>query len=143
MERSLERLANAGRERPNTIVVDAFLERTRRELESLATSAAELETTLPSRVGQAVREGVRSEAAPVGRQLAEVRGLVNQAVRRLQRIEGDLTAERFARVDDLDLLVDLVVSGWRTVDERLGRIEVTLESRTGATVHQLDERRSV
>ena len=40
--------------------------------------------------------------------LAEVRGLMNQLIRRLERVEGDLLAERHARVDDLALLVDLV-----------------------------------
>ncbi len=45
--------------------------------------------------------------------LAEIRGLLNQAIRRLERLEGDLLAERHARIDDLALLVDLVSSGWR------------------------------
>ena len=38
-------------------------------------------------------------------------------------MEGDLLAERHARVDDLALLVDLVSSGWRGVDVRLERLE--------------------
>ena len=32
---------------------------------------------------------------------------MNQVLRRLERLEGDLLAERHARVDDLALLVDL------------------------------------
>ena len=70
-----------------------------------------------------IRAGVRKEAGPVGRQLAEVRGLATQIARRLERLEAELTAERFARVDDLGLLVDLISSGWSSVDERLARIE--------------------
>ncbi len=49
--------------------------------------------------------------------------MLNQAIRRLERLEGDLLAERHARVDDLALLVDLVSSGWHGVDARLARIE--------------------
>ena len=44
---------------------------------------------------------------------------MNQLIRRLERIEGDLLAERHARVDDLALLVDLVSTGWRGVEQRL------------------------
>ena len=73
-----------------------------------------------------VREGVRAEAAPVSRQLAEVRGLANQTIRRLDRIEAKYVQERHARVDDLALLVDLIASSWRAADERLARIEDTL-----------------
>jgi hypothetical protein len=59
----------------------------------------------------------------VARNLAEIRGLLNQAIKRLERLEGDLLAERHARIDDLALLVDLVSSGWKGVDERLARLE--------------------
>ena len=68
---------------------------------------------LPEHVGAAVRDGLRAEVLPVARSLAEIRGSSNQAMRRLERLESDLLAERHARVDDLALLVDLVSSGWR------------------------------
>ena len=50
------------------------------------------------------RKAVREEAAPVARQLAEVRGLANQTNRRLE----------------------LITSGWKSVEERLARIEAQL-----------------
>ncbi len=81
---------------------------------------------LEEQIASAVREGVRSEAAPVGRHLAEVRGLSVRAGRQLERIEAALGAERNARVDDLSVLVELITAGWRTVDERLARIEELL-----------------
>lgn len=105
---------------------DAVLSRTRAQLEELAEAAASLEANLPEGVAHAVREGIRSESLPVARQLAETRGLTGQAIRRLERIETELAAERRARVDDLALLVDLVTSGWRSVDERLARLERAL-----------------
>ena len=40
-----------------------------------------------AQVAEAVREGLRREAAPVGRQLAEVRGMAVQLLRRLERLE--------------------------------------------------------
>ena len=83
-------------------------------------------TPLDEQISRAVRDGVRTEAAPVGRHLAEVRGLSVRAIRQLERIEADLGAERSSRVDDLGVLVDLITAGWRTVDERLARIEELL-----------------
>jgi hypothetical protein len=72
------------------------------------------------------RKAVRQEAAPVARQLAEVRGLANQTNRRLEKLQAELEAERSDRVEDLAVLVELISSGWRTVEERLARIEEQL-----------------
>jgi hypothetical protein len=139
LDRARERLAQAAAGRPEPGEVEAALERARAQVESLAATAAELEGTLPDRVGEAVRDGIRIEARPVSRQLAEVRGLANQTIRRLERIETELLAERSSRVDDLGLLVDLIDSGWRAVDERLCRIEEALRQPRGATVYRLGE----
>ena len=70
-----------------------------------------------------------------------MRGLTNQVIRRLERIEGDLLTERHARVDDLTLLVDLIASGWRSVEDRLGRLEEGL-TRDGAMVYRLEDRQA-
>ena len=59
----------------------------------------------------------------MARHIAEIRGLLNQAIRRLERLEGDLLAERHARIDDLALMVDLVSSGWKGVSDRLELVE--------------------
>jgi hypothetical protein len=122
--------------------VDAALERARAQVEALAETAAQLEAVLPEKVGDAVQEGLRDQVLPVARHLAEVRGLSAQLVRRLERIEGDLLSERHARVDDLALLIDLVTSGWKGVDERLARLEKTLAADEGAIVYPIEERRT-
>ena len=54
------------------------------------------------------------------------KGLSNNAIRRLERLEGLIESERNARVDDLGLLVDLLTDGWRAMDARLARIEAAL-----------------
>ena len=142
IERARQRLAEAAEGRTDASDVEAALERARKGLEDLAAAAGELEATLPAKVGEAVKEGVASEARPVGRQLAEVRGLMNQLLRRLERLEGDVLAERHARVDDLGLLVDLLTSGWKGVDERLARLEQHLQTGpAGAVVYRIEERR--
>jgi hypothetical protein len=108
---------------------EAVLERARAQLEALAQTADELQAILPQRLEAALRDGMRSEAIPVARQLAEVRGLAAQLIRRSERIETELYAERQARVEDLGLLVDLLSSGWRNVDGRLARLERVLLER--------------
>ena len=116
-----QRLSKTSEARTESL--DEALERSRQKLEALAASTAELEAALPARVGEAVRNGLRIEVIPVARHIAELRGLFNQANRRLERIEAEIHAERKARIDDLALLVDLVSSGWRGIDARLARLE--------------------
>ncbi len=139
LDRARQRLAEVSTGKARPADVEAALERARAQVEDLAATTAELEVSLPDRVGDAVRDGIRLEARPVSRQLAEVRGLANQTIRRLERIETELLAERGSRVDDLGLLVDLIDSGWRAVDERLRRIEEALQAPRGATVYRIGE----
>lgn len=142
IERALERIRGAAGGRLEPGVVDATLERTREQLEALAQTASELEVQLPDRVGAAVQDGLREQVLPVARHLAEVRGLLNQVIRRLERIEGDQLAERHARVDDLALLVELTASGWKSVDDRLTQLEQRLQNADGAVVYRIDERQA-
>jgi hypothetical protein len=136
MERAQERVE----QRADGAALDALLVRAREQVEALAA----LGDSLPERVEGAVQE----QAQPMARNLAEIRGLANQLIRRLSALEGDLLAERNARVDDLALLVDLVSSGWKGVDARLGRIEAVvnrLEQQShdsrGAIVYRMEDRR--
>ena len=140
LERAKQRIADAAAGRPEAAVLEAALERSRAQIEALAATAADLEASIPAHVGDAVRDGVRTEVLPVARHIAEIRGLLNQAIRRLERLEGDLLAERHARVDDLALLVELVSSGWRGVDARLARLERGhAQSAPEQSAHELGE----
>ena len=86
-----------------------------------------------------LRVALREEAAPISRRLAEVKGLSNNAARRLERIESTLDAERLARIDDLALLIELLTEGWRSMNARLERIEAALADSTPAIVVPLRE----
>jgi hypothetical protein len=135
--RAQQRIEDAAAGRTDPATFDATLERARHAVESLAATTARFEAGLP----EAVQDGLRQHFRPSARHLAEVRGLTNQAIRRLERIEGDILAERHARVDDLALLVDLIASSWRSVEERLTKLEAGL-TRDGAVVYRLDERQA-
>ncbi|MFL5942982.1 MAG: hypothetical protein ACJ75L_06950 [Gaiellaceae bacterium] len=137
IERAQQRLDEAAAGRPDDAAIEATLERARAAVETLASTTAQFEAGLP----EAIQDGLRQQFRPSSRHLAEVRGLMSQVIRRLERIEGDALAERHARVDDLALLVDLVASGWRSVDDRLARLEAGL-TRDGAVVYRLEDRQT-
>jgi hypothetical protein len=142
IDRAMKRIAGVAEARPEPAELESVLERAREGLEALAASTAELEGSLPERIGALVRDGIGSEARPVARQLAEMRGLLNQVVRRLDRLEGEVRAERNARIDDLALLIDLITSGWKSVDQRLDKIEKHVTARDEAIVYRIEERRA-
>jgi hypothetical protein len=142
IQRAKARLAAAAEGRVEPSDVQAALERAREQIEALADLAAQMEVSLPAQVSDALREGLKAEVLPVGRHIAEVRGLAGQTIRRLERLETELAAERHARLDDLALLVDLITSGWQGVDERLARLEDRLEESKGAIVYRIEERRT-
>ena len=135
--RAQQRIEDAAAGRTSPAELDATLQRARNAVESLAATTARFEAGLP----EAIQDGLRQHFRPSARHLAEVRGLTNQAIRRLERIEGDILAERHARVDDLALLVDLIASGWRSVEERLAKLEEGL-TRDDAVVYRLGERQA-
>ena len=147
LRRAAARVEEARSGHPGSAALDATVERATEALETLAERTAELETAVPERLGAALRDGMRDEVAPVGRQVAEIRGLSNGTIRRLERLQLGLDAERKARVEDLALLVELISAGWRGVERRLDRLERTLDrlersldERPGAELIRLDER---
>jgi two-component sensor histidine kinase len=140
IDRAKERIE----QRAEAAALEVLLTRAREQVDALAAAAAALEDTLPIRVEDAIRD----QAHPVARNLAEVRGLMNQTIRRLERLEADLLGDRQARVDDLEVLVELVSSGWKTVDALLGRVEAAIgrleegiQQRGGAIVYRMEDRR--
>jgi hypothetical protein len=77
------------------------------------------ESTLPAELGNVVYEAVRIEVRPVGEHVAQLRSLFEEIVDRL-------ASERRERIEDLGLMTELLIEGWKGVDRRLGRIEKAL-----------------
>jgi hypothetical protein len=147
LELARRRVAEAGRDGQGAAKLTAALEGARTGLETLAATAAELQVAVPERLGAAVRAGMEAEVLPVARHIAEVRGLTSHVIGRLERLSGEVAAERTARIEDLALLVDLFASGWRGVEARLDRlerildrVERALEQQPGAPVYRIEAR---
>jgi hypothetical protein len=135
--RAQQRIEDAAAGRTDPAAFDAVLERARGAVESLAATTARFEAGLP----EAIQDGLKQHFRPSARHLAEMRGLTNQVIRRLERIESDILTERHERVDDLSLLVDLIASSWRSVEERLAKLEEGLTGE-GANVYRLGDRQA-
>jgi len=120
-------------QRAEGAALDTLITRAREQVDALVALA----DSLPTRVDDAVRD----QAQPLGRNVAELRGLMNQVLRRLEGVESDLLLERNGRVDDLALLVDLISSGWKNIDERLARIEQSVKADRGAVIYRIEDRR--
>lgn len=149
LERARARIAEAREGGPTRADLEAALERAEAGLDSLAQTAAELESAVPERLGAAIEEGMRAEVLPVARHIAEVRGLTGQLVGRIEALQGEVAAERRERLEDLAVLVELIGSGWRAVERRLDRaerildrIERALEERPGAALYRIDSRQA-
>jgi hypothetical protein len=65
---------------------------------------------------EAVLAEVRNVVTPATEQVSQLRALLGEFVHRLK-------AERRERVEDLELMTELMMEGWKNVDRRLGRIE--------------------
>jgi hypothetical protein len=146
IERARRRLADAERG-SDPAVLEATVERARAALREVAEQAAELQATMPDRLDAAIRDGLTTSVLPVGRQIAEMRGLSNRTIRGIEGLQLEVAAERRARVEDLAVLVDLVTSGWQGVERRLDRLERsldrlerTLEERPVAELYRLEDR---
>ena len=81
--RARRRIAEAHQRGSAGADVTATLERAQAGLDALAQTAAELEASVPDRLGAAVQEGMRAEVLPVARHIAELRGLTARVVRRI------------------------------------------------------------
>jgi MFS family permease len=64
----------------------------------------------------AIVAAVRDEIAPLQRRSAELRDLC-------ELLLAQSAATRRERIEDLELLTQLIIDGWRAVDRRLGRLE--------------------
>jgi hypothetical protein len=95
-------------------------------LQSLERAAATLQTSVPG-LQRVVYEALRVEVHPVAEHVSAVGLLVGELQQSLDGLRADVGRERQERLRDIEVLIDLVVTGWQTVDRRLGRVEKMLE----------------
>lgn len=122
-----------------------LLVRSERHVDELRRSASELAAILPTRVEAAVARALGEDEGGLGRRLDEVLGQTNRLGAAVERVERDLLAERMARVEDLEVLVDLVSGGLgalradlRTVRSELAELQAVVGQPLHFTVARED-----
>ena len=88
-----------------------LLARSERHVDELRRSASELAAILPTRVEAAVARALGDDEGGLGRRLDQVVDQTGRLASSVERVEGDLLSERMARVEDLEVLVELVSGG--------------------------------
>jgi hypothetical protein len=105
------RQRNLGAHEPAGPDLRTLLVRSERHVDELRRSASELAAILPTRVEAAVARALGEDEGGLGRRLDEVRDQAGGISAAVERVERDLLAERMARVEDLEVLVNLVSGG--------------------------------
>ena len=105
------RQRNLGASEPAGPDLRTLLARSEQHVDELRRSASELAAILPTRVEAAVARALGEDEGGLGRRLDTVLDRSGQLNAAVERVERDLLAERMARVEDLEVLVDLVSGG--------------------------------
>ncbi len=110
------------------------------EIEEVKEIAADLRAILPTRIEAAVQRALEAhEGAPVDTRVAELHALALDTAQRTRALAADVRADRISRVEDLEVVVDLLAEGLGAVrgdvarlEERSQRVEKELERVTWA-----------
>jgi hypothetical protein len=94
---------------PGTPDLRTILSRAESHVGELRQTAESLQKTLPEAVERAIEKAMDDHSTP--RRLGELRDLVRALSAQVEQVNRDLLAERLGRVEDLELLVDLLSTG--------------------------------
>ena len=103
------------------------LARADRNVAELHGTAQELAALLPTRVEAAVARALGEDEGGLGRRLDEVRAELFETAAAVERIERDLVAERLGRVQDLEVLVDLLTGGMAAIRAEIGALAARVD----------------
>jgi len=106
----------------------SVLSRAEQNVGAMHDAARELAALLPTRVEAAVARALSADEGGLGRRLDEVRGDLLQTSAAVERIERDLVAERLGRVEDLEVLVDLLSAGLAALRAQMSGLAVRVDA---------------
>jgi ABC-type transporter Mla subunit MlaD len=108
-----------------------ILARAEANVGELRQTAAALEQSLPEAVERAIERTMDERSTP--RRLAELRELVRSLAGQMEQVNRDLLAERLGRIEDLELLVDLLSTGMASLRQDVADVSGTI-ARMNASV---------
>ena len=100
-----------------------ILARAEANVGELRQTAAALEQSLPETVERAIERAMDERSTP--RRLVELRELVRSLAGQMDQVNRDLLAERLGRIEDLELLVDLISTGMASLRQDVADVSGT------------------
>jgi hypothetical protein len=104
-----------------------ILARAESHVDELRSTAATLEESLPARVERAVERALAGQQGGDPRQHDELRELMRGLARQVEQVNRDLLAERLGRVEDLELVVDLISTGMAALRQDVATLSAHVE----------------
>ena len=94
------------------------------EIDEVKEIAADLRAVLPTRIEAAVARALDAhEGTGVDHRVAELHALAIDTAQRTRALAADVRAERVGRVEDLEVVVDVLVDGLGAVRGDVARLE--------------------
>jgi hypothetical protein len=123
--------------RPAMPDLRTILARAEGHVDDLRSTAAALEESLPARVERAVERALSSHSD--ARQAEELRELLRGLSRQVEQVNRDLLAERLGRVEDLELVVDLISTGMAALRQDIATASAMLNEVRGGVDGVIDK----
>jgi len=123
--------------RPAMPDLRTILARAETHVDELRTTAASLEESLPAKVERAVERAMSEHSD--ARRADELRELLRGLSRQVEQVNLDLLAERLGRVEDLELVVDLISTGMAALRQDIATLAAMVEQ-VGGGVHGVIEK---
>jgi ABC-type transporter Mla subunit MlaD len=120
-----ERASGTPTDTPQTMPdLRTILARAEANVGELRQTAAALEQTLPEAVERAVERAMDERSTP--RRITELRELIRALAGQMEQVNRDLLAERLGRIEDLELLVDLISTGMASLRQDVADVSGSL-----------------
>ena len=126
-----------GGERPAMPDLRTILARAESHVDELRTTAASLEQSLPEHVERAVERAMSTHSD--GRRADELRELLRGLSRQVDQVNRDLLAERLGRIEDLELVVDLISTGMAALRQDVATLSALVEHVGGGVDGVIDK----
>ena len=126
--------------RPAMPDLRTILARAETHVDELRTTAAALEENLPAKVERAVERAMSEHSD--ARRADELRELLRGLSRQVEQVNLDLLAERLGRVEDLELVVDLISTGMAALRQDVATLAAMVEQLGGGVdgvIEKLDQ----
>lgn len=123
-------------DRPQVPDLRTLLARTESHVDELRATASALESRLPAQVERAIERAMAAHGDE--RHFDELRDALTAIARQIDQVNRDLLAERLGRVEDLELVVDLISTGMAEMRKDSATLAAMLERVGGGVDTVLD-----